>query len=199
MPNISANIGVSCGTVSDEHTSIYPVAGLSSTGVAFGVWLQNLMSGSGVATGTLDTTSSASWSLLGSLPIGSATSSFNNNLYGYRTGQIDIAVSPAGNVLAAWVAGSSLWYSTRSVTGGWSTPVQLALQPSAGPINVVNNDAGNGAIAYCTSAGAQVVIYSSSLNTMQPPKQISTQCVGYNGHHISVCKTPARSTLQLIT
>jgi hypothetical protein len=172
----------SYAVVDASNTSIYPVVGISSTGVAYGAWLQNLITGSGVATGSINTTSASSWTLNGLLPMGSATSTFSNSLYGFSTGQIDIAVSPANSVFTAWVAGTYIWYSTNS-SGSWTTPVQLSSIPTTGPIKVVNDDAGDAAIAYCTSTGTQVLVYTKSTNSMQAPKQISSQCIGSNGLH----------------
>lgn len=171
-------------TVDTHNTSIYPLAGLAEDGKVYGAWLQNLNSGSGVASGRLDSVSEKAWTLEGLIPFGGTPVAFNNLVSSPRIGPLDLAVSPQGNVLVAWVAGTSLWYALRTPDGGWSLPVQTTLAPSSATIKVAVNDAGDGAIAYCSAGGAQVVKVTRGSMAISAPQQISTRCsamVGYTG------------------
>ncbi|MDE2000338.1 MAG: PKD domain-containing protein, partial [Burkholderiales bacterium] len=168
--------------IDPSNPSIYPVAGLSSSGVAQAVWLQNLtLNNSGAFSGSVDTNSATSWTLNGALPMDGSTASYSNYLYRTRPAPIDMAVSPNGHALAAWIAGSSLWYATKTETSNWSTPVKLSISPTEVVLKVAVSDQGNGMIAYCTASGAQAITYASgTINTT--PKTISTRCWGQSGN-----------------
>lgn len=177
--------------VDARNTSIYPLAGLAEDGRVYGAWLQNEGSGAAVVSGRMDTGSPRTWLLEGLLPLSGPLVSFNNNMLAQRVAPIDMAVSPQGRVLLAWVAGTSLWYTVRTPDVGWSMPVQTALTPSSTTIKVAVNDAGDGAIAYCTAGGAQVVTVSSGSTVTSTPQQISSRCsamVGYASTGLQLAK-----------
>lgn len=154
--------------------SLYPVAGLSSSGDIFGVWLPSLANNLDVAASTTNFTTST-WTASEALSTGTEKPPFNDTLPGGRTAAIDMAVSPNGHVMAAWMAGSSIWYATKNgLSGAWSTPAKQAVPVLDASIKVVVNDAGDGAIAYCTSNGAEVITVSGQAT--QAPVTISKQC-----------------------
>ncbi|HEX5354865.1 MAG TPA: PKD domain-containing protein [Aquabacterium sp.] len=178
-------------TVDTHNTSIYPLGGLATDGKVYGAWLQNLGSGSGVASGRLDSVTEKAWTLEGLIPFGGTPVTFNNLVSSPRIGPLDLAVSPQGKVLVAWVAGSSLWYALRTPEGGWSLPIQTAVSPSSATIKVAVNDAGDGAIAYCTAGGAQVVKVTRGSMVVSVPQQISARCssmVGYTGAGLQLAR-----------
>lgn len=158
------------------HPSVYPVAGLSTAGDIHGVGVPSTASGLDVAA------MSANFSISNEigyhkLPTGADRPPFNDTLEGMHTATIDLAVSPNGHVMAAWMAGTSVWYATRnSLKDAWSVPVKIDVPVLDESIKVVVNDAGAGAIAYCTSTGAQVVTYASQAT--QAPVAISKRCGG---------------------
>ncbi len=163
--------------IDSTNTQIYPIAGLDSNGTAYGLWLQNnSTTTSNVISGLLDTTSASTWTIGASLPTGTANVAVNNSLFHTIQAPIDMAVSPNGNALAAWVAGGSLWYSTRGTLSGWSAPVQTAISPSSPALKVVYSDGGIGAIAYCNSSGAQVAVFSSSTGLSSSSQGVSNKC-----------------------
>jgi hypothetical protein len=162
-------------TIDPSNGTLYPVAGLATSGDVYGVWLQSFTGGTGVAAGST-TFNSTSWTLAGQLPTGTDTSPFNGSYYRGRIGAIDISVSPGGKAMAAWMAGTSIWYATKNGASAWSAPVKITVPVLDASIKVVVNDAGNGAIAYCTSAGASVISYASATQTTLPPVTISSQC-----------------------
>ncbi|MBK7001951.1 MAG: PKD domain-containing protein [Rhodoferax sp.] len=158
------------------HPSVYPVAGLSTAGDIHGVGVPSAASGLDVAA------MSANFGISNEigydkLPTGTDKPPFNDTLEGMRTASIDLAVSPNGRVMAAWMAGTSVWYATKNgLKGVWSVPVKIDVPVLDESIKVVVNDAGAGAIAYCTRTGAQIVTYASQ--TTQAPVTISKQCGG---------------------
>lgn len=177
--------------VDARNTSIYPMAGLTNDGNVYGAWLQNVGNGSGVASGRMDANTGKSWLLEGLMPYGGAAVAFNNNVPLQRVAPMDLAVSPQGKVLLAWVSGSVLWLATRQADGTWGQAVQTTLTPTSTTIKVVVNDAGDGAIAYCTSGGANVVKVSAGSLQMSMPQQISARCstmVGYTGMGAQLAK-----------
>lgn len=154
--------------------SLYPVAELTAAGDIYGVWLPSLATNKDVTTGTTNF-SSSSWTQSGGLSTGSDKPLFNDALPGASSAAIDLAVSPNGRATTAWMAGSSLWYATKNdLSGAWSTPVQINVPVLDASIKVVVNDAGSGAIAYCTSNGAELITYAGQAR--QAPVTISKQC-----------------------
>lgn len=158
------------------HPSVYPVADLSTAGDLHGVGVPSTASGLDVAA------MSANFGISNEigydkLPTGTDRPPFNDTLEGMHTASIDLAVSPNGRVMAAWMAGTSVWYATKNgLKGVWSVPAKINVPVLDASIKVVVNDAGAGAIAYCTRNGAEVVTYTSQ--TIQAPVAISKQCGG---------------------
>ena len=60
-------------TIDPSNGSLYPVAGLTTAGDVYGVWLQSFTGGTGVAAGSTSF-NSTSWTLSGQLPTGTDTS-----------------------------------------------------------------------------------------------------------------------------
>ncbi len=166
------------------HPSVYPVAGLSTAGDINGVGVPSTASGLDVAA------MSANFGISNDigydkLPTGTDRPPFNDTQEGMRTASIDLAVSPNGRVMAAWMAGTSVWYATKNgLKGTWSVPVKLDVPVLDEAIKVVVNDAGAGAIAYCTRTGAQVVTYASQAT--QAPVTISKRCGGVDSEEKSL-------------
>lgn len=158
------------------HPSVYPVAGLSTAGDLHGIGVPSTASGLDVAA------MAANFSISNEigydkLPTGTDRPPFNDTLEGMHTASIDLAVSPNGHVMAAWMAGSSVWYAMKyGLKGVWSVPAKINVPVLDESIKVVVNDAGAGAIAYCTRTGAEVVTYTSQVT--QAPVAISKQCGG---------------------
>ena len=165
--------------IDTSNVSPYPVAGLADSGDVYGVWLRRVSGNMEVAAGTTNV-SSNSWTVSGSLPTGADRSLFDNTQSGGHTAAIDIAVSPNGHVMAAWLAGTSIWYATKNgLNGAWSTPEKIIDGPALDEsIKVVVNNKGDGAIAYCASAtDARVITYSNTPSpTIQTSVNISKKC-----------------------
>jgi len=168
----------------------------------------DVYTGTNVAAGSFNITA-ANWTPSSS-PIQTGTTSnrptfdgkYVLNGVGAKTEAMDMAVSPGGKAMAAWrtvttgtpSVPATLWYATKDGSGPWSTPQRVYIVPGAptpvpvpvidASIKVVVNDAGDGAIAYCTGTTptASVVVYSNASRSTGAPVVISTQCdaiVGY--------------------
>lgn len=163
-----------------SNISPYPVAGLATSGDIYGVWLrEDALTGKVEAAAGTTNRSSTSWTAPVVFNTGSAESPYDATAYGGSTAAIDVAVSPNGRAMAAWLAGSSIWYATKGVTGAWSTPTEITGETvkndASASIKVVVNDAGNAAIAYCKSdTDARVITVSSG--THQSSQPISKHC-----------------------
>lgn len=166
-------------SIDSTNVSPYPVAGIADSGDIYGVWLRRVASNMEVAAGTTNF-SSNSWTVSGTLATGADRSAFDDTAAGKQTAMIDLAVSPNGHAIAAWVAGSSIWYATKnSLSDAWSIPSKIAGETVIdASIKVVVNDSGNGAIGYCNSAtDARVITFSpTSIPAIQPSVTISKQC-----------------------
>ena len=173
----------------EANVSAYPVAGITSAGDLYGVWIRRYdASNKAIATG-LASLGNANWTLTNpgngdpsdALYTGTDQSPYNdaNGNFNGATAPIDMAVSPNGLAIAAWMVGSgpgsSLYFSTKSSPQApWTTAKKITRPIINSSVKVVVNDAGNGAIAYCTSAGAEVVpVNGTTDGSFQP---ISTQC-----------------------
>jgi hypothetical protein len=162
----------------ETNVSPYPVAGIATSGDIYGVWIRRNAGGTNeVATGQTAFNQN-NWTVASTI-LNTTTDlspfvDFQNANSG-ATAPIDIAVSPDGHALAAWMAGSSIYYATKSATNSaWSTPAKITVPIIFAPVKVVINDTGNGAIGYCTSSGAFVIPYFN--NTAGAPEQISARC-----------------------
>ena len=154
----------------ETNTSPYPVAGMNTNGDIYGVWVRRnglTSANNEVVTGTT-TFSLPNWNVEPSpLATGADRSPYIDFNKYMLTTAIDIAVSPNGHAMAAWMAGTSVWYATKAPGGAWSAPQSIA--SSAGntankSIKVVVNDAGDGAIAYCKNLS-----YTQPPNPATPP------------------------------
>lgn len=166
----------------ESNVSPYPVAGIADSGDVYGVWLRrNIANTMEVAAGTTNF-GSATWTTPTVLPTAGSQSPFDDSVKGGSTAAIDLAVSPNGRVMAAWLAGSSIWYATKNGLGGaWSAPTEIVGETvktdASASIKVVVNDAGNAAIGYCKSdTDARVITYSGATQTHQPSEKISKLC-----------------------
>lgn len=161
--------------IDPTNLSTYPVAGISDSGGVSGVWIRrDATNNMEVAAGTSNFTNT-SWAVSGTLDTSTDRSTFNDAAAGGATATIDQAVSPDGHVMAAWKAGSAIWYANKnSLNGTWSTPLSVSVSVTDDSLKVVVNDAGDGAIAYCTNAGAYVIPYLS--NTLGLSRKISNKC-----------------------
>lgn len=169
----------------EANVSAYPVAGITSAGDLYGVWIRRYDAVNKAVAAGLASLSNANWTLVNqgngdasdALDTGTDQSPYNdaNSNYNGRTAPIDMAVSPNGRAIAAWMAGSSLYFSTKSgLQAPWTTATKITTPIIDSTVRVVVNDAGNGAIAYCTNTGAMVVpVNGTSAGSPQP---ISTQC-----------------------
>lgn len=159
----------------------YPVAGLTSSGDIYGVWIRSAVGTQNeVATGTTNF-NSASWTVspdvlttfIDPVTKNYARSPFNVTLPGMSTAAIDLAVSPNGHAIAAWMAGTKIWYATKdNLAGAWSISHDIDVPVLDKSIKVAINDNGVAAIAYCTSTGAELI---RNLAT-RTPITISNQC-----------------------
>ena len=155
----------SYSSINPLRPSLYPVAGLANSGDVYGVWLPSIapsiFSGDAADTKAISGTtnfSSSKWTLSADdLSTGTDKSPFDDTQPGVRTTAIDLAVSPKGNAIAAWVAVSStgsnpsIWYTTKSgLTAAWAIPKQISVPVLNESIKVAINDDGVSAIAYCT-------------------------------------------------
>lgn len=165
------------------NLSTYPIAGIADSGDVSGVWIRRTAGNMEVAEGTTSF-SGTSWAVSGVLPTGTDQSPFNDAVSGGRTAAIDQAVSPNGHVIAAWKAGTSIYAVKKStVNGAWTVLGQFTFagDPVTNEsIKVVVNDAGDGAIAFCsdgtggTQLGAYVIPYLN--NTAGAAQVISNKC-----------------------
>lgn len=185
----------------ESNFSPYPVAGITSTGDLYGVWIRRYDLGNYAVAAGLATLDNPNWTLTNTgqspnggtpdaLYTGTDQSPYNDANGGANgeTAPIDLAVSPSGRAIAAWVAGTSptslsLYFSTKSSLAATWTPATKLTGVGGAIVSVINdsvkvvvNDDGNGAIAYCTSSGAYAVpVNSNSVNT-SGIKLISKQC-----------------------
>lgn len=184
-------------TIDSDNRYVYPVAGIATSGAIDGIWLRSNVDEFGLYKQTTDVAAgktdfnATSWTLSADPQPGTRDNkpTFDGTAW-TTTAAMDMAISPSGKGLAAWRAGSadkgySLWYATKDVSGTWSTPVQLNVPVVDASIKVVVNDAGDGAIAYCTGAipsfSANVVAYSNASHTTGAPAVISQQCDSVRG------------------
>lgn len=174
---------------SNTNASPYPVAGITTAGDVYGVWVRRYDTTAGNNEVVAGTTSFSqnTWNVAPTaFNTNSEKSPYVDSLGGtfgessLTTAPIDIAVSPNGYVLAAWKTGTSpgsIWFATKSPQNtSWSTPTQINVTAvTDDSIKVVVNDAGNGAIAYCESNNAAKVI-SDINNPTNTPILISKKC-----------------------
>lgn len=181
--------------IDPAHGFLYPVAGITTLGDIYGVWLRSnadefgtYMTTTDVAAGSTNF-SAATWTMAtpdlqtGTQSAPSNMSPFVGTSNSPTTAAMDMAVSPSGKALAAWMTvtttGTQLWYATKDGSSDWSTPKPVNVPVLDASIKVVVNDAGDGAIAYCTGTTpkASMVIYSKTNNDITgTPGVISEQC-----------------------
>lgn len=173
----------SAKTIDPSNTAIYPVAAMGNDGVVQGLWLQNsALAASTVGSGQIATNPLAtSWTINPVFDLGGATSAYNNYLHRTFPAPMDMALSPDGHGFAAWIAGTYLWYTTKTSSTSWATPTKLTIKPAADAVKVVVSNTGDAAIAYCDASGAQVVTYSATGGIKLTPQQISTTCINQIG------------------
>ncbi|MBK7004912.1 MAG: PKD domain-containing protein [Burkholderiales bacterium] len=164
----------SYAAIDPTRPSLYPVAGVADSGDIYGIALPSVASTTHTkATAGTTSFSSTNWTApTDDLATGTDTSLFNDTGPGVRTTAIDLAVSPNGHAIAAWMAQSttgvpSIWYTTKSsLSAAWTLPVQVNVPVMEESIKVAISDAGVGAIAYCTSSGgADTVTRTLSLTS----------------------------------
>lgn len=198
----------------ETNISPYPVAGIDTNGDIYGAWVRrnggDTSAFNEVVTGTT-TFSLLNWNVsTTSLDTGADRSPYVDFQTTMSTAAIDIAVSPNGRGLIAWVAGTSattgkVWYATKaSPTDPWvttSAPIDTSVMNDS--IKVVINDVGNGvingAIAYCKNDGtagapilhAYAVPYLG--NTAGTPYLISNKCSKVDWNGIAASATLQRS------
>ena len=172
--------------------SLYPVAGITTAGDIYGAWLRSNSDSTNYYLGTTDVAAGSTsltatgWTMAPDLQVASAgnMTTFNGTVYSSKTAAMDMAVSPGGKAIAAWKAGSLLWYATKDGAANWTTPKSVSVPVIDASIKVVVNDAGDGAVAYCTSSTpsadvmiASVMIYSNASKTLGPtPEPLSLRC-----------------------
>ncbi len=174
----------------ETNASPYPVAGITSAGDLYGVWIRRYNTIDKAVAAGLASLSSPNWTVTntGESPTGGSPDVLytganqspyddSNGTLGSNgeTAPIDMAVSSNGHAIAAWMAGSSLYFSTKSsLHDPWTVAKEITTPIINSSVKVVVNDDGNGAIAYCTNAGAMVVPITGI--TEGTAKSISTQC-----------------------
>lgn len=179
-----ANSWTSPRTIDPSNPAIYPVAAMGTDGIVQGLWLQNTaLTTSSVRSGQIATSPmAASWTINPLFDLGGATSAYNNYLHRTFPAPMDMALSPDGHGFAAWIAGTNLWYTTKTSSTTWTAPIKLTIKPSAEAVKVVVSNKGDAAIGYCDANGAQVVTYSSTDGLNLTPQNISTTCVSQIGN-----------------
>lgn len=169
-------------SIDPNNGAIFPVAGLSADGAVIGAWVTNFTGKDGLETGSYANSASASaWKLDGLLPGSEGNLNFNNALYGYRQAAMDLAVSPNGNSIVAWISidpvthNTVLQFSTKSAQGAWK-PSTAILRVASLPIKVVISNNGDAAIGYCGASGAEVVPYNAQSANIGSTIRVSKIC-----------------------
>ncbi len=159
----------------------YPAVGITSAGAIYGAWIRSAVGlPNEVATGTTNF-SRTGWNVSTDVLETNADRSpfIIAPQNGARTAAIDMAVSPNGHAISAWMAGTKIWYATKAdLDAAWTTPLAIDVAVLDKSIKVAINDNGVGAIAYCTNAGVHLI---HNLASPTPTTTIGNQCDEWTG------------------